>query len=863
MNKKEEEYGIKKLTLDACLLILKAIIFVYDYLTLPIFYLLTNVRQKRDLFGETAIFGIRDNENDNDKSYWKLAYIERRQIEVEEQIELFPNFTSMMSWAFKAHSDLPCYAFRQVLCEKFVKRADSTDSSSNSSPSPNSNSNSNSSHEPTATITSGEESVEGTGAAFARLQRLVRLTGYNWISYGEFDRQVEAASRSFLVTGIRANDKVALYSDTRCEWQIAFHALLRIKAVVVTMYATLGVDGIIHCLNETDVNFVVLQEDKVSKLITLKSKLPNVKKLIFFDKYLRLPARLGGKSDYVISNELELPVNGLEFKRSEQVDGFELEIVSFNRLLLRGTQISNKHKLVIENNYVEAAKDDLALIMYTSGSTGQPKGVEISHKNIMATVKAFSYVTKDFVRYPRDNVGSAYLPLAHIFEFGIEAMMMYHGVRFGFASPHTLTNASPGLLNGETGDLNLLRPTVVIMVPLVLDRIVMGTRAAINSRGYFNSKLIDYLLAYKAEWAKLRYDTPIVNKFVCSKIAQSLGGHVRFIICGSAPLAAETQNYIRFAFNLKLPQGFGTTETCAATTCQLFDDLSVSNVGPPVSGARIKLEPWIEAGYLPSDKPNPRGEILVGGDMISLGYYKLEQATRDAFYDDENSIRWYRTGDIGEFLPNGNLRIIDRKKDLVKLQNGEYVSLGKVEASLKSNPYTDNFCVYLNSNYNYLLALGPGNEVALKRLAKQLVDDFDEQEAQQKALRLRASDDEVKSQIDKLRNILLQQQLQLQQSTQTQTTTTTATTTSADTKNTNSNLLQKLCENELINNHVLNYLTEMARKQKLLTLEIPKKLILLADEWTEDSNLVTAAMKIRRNFIYKRYQDKLDALYRN
>lgn len=146
---------------------------------------------------------------------------------------------------------------------------------------------------------------------------------------------------------------------------------------------------------------------------------------------------------------------------------------------------------------------------------------------------------------------------------------------------------------------------------------------------------------------------------------------------GSAPLSPETHEFIRACLDLRLLQGYGLTESSASATLMDVDDLNVGHVGAPLAGVQIKLVDWAEGGYRVNDKPLPRGEIVIGGKNITAGYYKNDTLTKEC-YKDEEGLTWFYTGDIGEALPDGSFKIIDRKKDLVKLQYGEYISLGKV-----------------------------------------------------------------------------------------------------------------------------------------------------------------------------------------
>ena len=146
---------------------------------------------------------------------------------------------------------------------------------------------------------------------------------------------------------------------------------------------------------------------------------------------------------------------------------------------------------------------------------------------------------------------------------------------------------------------------------------------------------------------------------------------------GGDSLSADTQKFIRACLNLKLAQGYGATETVCTGLFMDQHDLTLAKVGGPLYGCKVKLVDWPDGGYCTRDHPNPRGEIHLASESLSIGYFKLDALTKETYYID-NGIRWFKTGDIGELFPNGSFKIIDRKKDFIKLQFGEYVSLGKV-----------------------------------------------------------------------------------------------------------------------------------------------------------------------------------------
>ncbi|XP_023228160.1 long-chain-fatty-acid--CoA ligase 3-like [Centruroides sculpturatus] len=236
------------------------------------------------------------------------------------------------------------------------------------------------------------------------------------------------------------------------------------------------------------------------------------------------------------------------------------------------------------------------------------------------------------------------------------------------------------------------------------------------------------------------------------------------------------------------------------------DDLP-GRVGTPLSSCYIKLVNWEEGNYHVTDKPNPRGEIVVGGDCVSAGYYKNEAMTKE-YYREEDGIRWFYTGDIGEVFPDGAIKIIGinflkiihyRKKDLLKLQFGEYISLGKVETELKTCPLVDNICVYGNSFQTYLVALVVPNKRQLRTLAKEL----------------------GKEQLN----------------------------------------FNELCQDYAITSAVEKAVKEYGIKCRLQKVEIPTKIKLCKEEWHPDTGLVTAAFKLRRNIIQQFYQRYIDEMY--
>ena len=309
--------------------------------------------------------------------------------------------------------------------------------------------------------------------------------------------------------------------------------------------------------------------------------------------------------------------------------------------------------------------------------SGKPKGVMISHRNVLSAIKILTtYLLYLNIKNNEDHVYVAYLPLAHIFEFTSDLVMFFNGIPIGFSSAFTLTDESPGIIPGQKGDLSLLKPTIFITVPLVLERLKKAISDKIEKQGHFFKQFFDFAIQYKHQWNLRGFSTPILDLFVFNRIKKVLGGRIDTISCGGAPLVPETHKFCNSCFGINIMQVYGSTESSAITWMDR-EETAFEIVGEPLPFTQVKLVDWPEAGYRVTDKPRPRGEIITSGHHISKGYYEAEQLTEEAFIHDPDGTRWFLTGDIGEMLEGGKLKIIDRKKDIVKLQHGEYISLGR------------------------------------------------------------------------------------------------------------------------------------------------------------------------------------------
>ena len=403
---------------------------------------------------------------------------------------------------------------------------------------------------------------------------------------------------------------------------------------LTTAYDTLGEQGLTFSVQECESKALFTQADLLPLMQNVLSNCPSVKAVIY-------AASRNGQS----SKDIQALVQNLE-------QAFpKVKILSFCQLICLGKEFPGQA--------YPPSSDDLALIMYTSGSTGNPKGVMLTHGNIIAAVGGAVHILDGKL----GDTYLAYLPLAHILEFLVESFSMFMGLKIGYGSVRTLTEAS--MVRGCLGDLKSLKPTLLVGVPMVYETIRKGILGQVQKLSPSQKKMFDY--AFQMKWKLIEWGLPEwthfpVDRAVFKKIQASTGGRLKILISGGAPIPKDSQKFLSVCV-APLVQGYGMTETVGTLAGQDPSHFrALGHVGGPVPNCEVKLVAVPNTAYCSSRN---QGEVWVRGPSIMRGYYKRPELTLESFQGD-----WFKTGDIGEWREDGCLQIIDRKKNLVKLSNG-------------------------------------------------------------------------------------------------------------------------------------------------------------------------------------------------
>ena len=414
----------------------------------------------------------------------------------------------------------------------------------------------------------------------------------------------------------------------------------------VSLYDTLGPSATEYIINHASLACVATSLPHIPTLLKLKPRLPTLKIIVCLDS---LDAgEQSGHSKIDILSALAADTG--------------VQIVSLDQVEALGASLGNPQ-------YHSPVPSDIITINYTSGTTGPPKGVTLTHR---AAVAAASCCLSHVVQGPSDIVCS-YLPLAHIYARMTEHGCLWAGVAIGYFHGDVLALVD---------DLKLLRPTTFTSVPRLYNRFGGAIRAATTSQPGVKGALSRHVVSTKLEYLKDPDAPAATNKHKFydriwgQKVTSAMGlDRVKAMVSGSAPLDPSLHQFLRVIFGNNFIQGYGLTETYAVGLAQGQGDFSVGNCGGVTPADELCLASVPDMEYLVTDKPHPRGELLIRGNTLFSGYYKSEEETKKAVLPDG----WFRTGDICSVDERGRFRVIDRVKNVLKLAQGEYISPERIE----------------------------------------------------------------------------------------------------------------------------------------------------------------------------------------
>ncbi|EIN07731.1 acetyl-CoA synthetase-like protein [Punctularia strigosozonata HHB-11173 SS5] len=490
---------------------------------------------------------------------------------------------------------------------------------------------------------------------------------YVWETYAQVDarrRAVGSAVYKLFRDGTLGGGELETIID------LAMNAYQKVS---VSLYDTLGKDSVEYIINHAYLTVVFVGPQHIPTVLKLAPRIPCLKMVVSLDD-------LSAEAKPLLTS---------------WADSVNIKLTT-----LRELEALGKENLI---EPIPATPDQLATICYTSGTTSNPKGVLLTHGNLAAATQANLYA----LDIPDKGRMISYLPLAHIYERAMESGVICAGGSIGYFTGDPLR-----LLE----DAQILKPQFMPSVPRVLNRIYQSAMVAGNTPG------VKGTLFRKAVAAKLeRFRTTGIrehalwDRLVFKKIQAVLGGEIKMLCTGSAPISREVIEHLKIFFApAAVIEGYGMTENCGTCTRTWPDDTTCSGtIGSPQPCCEIKLLDVPAMNYTSEDKPNPRGEICVRGDNCFKAYYKDEKNTKETV-DDEG---WIHTGDVGEIDEFGRFKVIDRVKNIMKLAQGEYVALEKVEGLYSASPIVAQLYVHGDSLQSYLVAVVVPDPVQLAVLA--------------------------------------------------------------------------------------------------------------------------------------------------
>lgn len=488
-------------------------------------------------------------------------------------------------------------------------------------------------------------------------------TGGEWqaTSAAEMLRRVAALAHALAALGVGPGDRVGLFSPNRPEWHIVDFAVLGLGAVDVPIYFNEAPDRIVYILNDSGAKVAVaIGEEQARRLLEVRHRLTSVQHMI------------------VGAAPAEMDHDVLRYE-TLTTGGSDAQIAEYRR------------------RAAEVKLEQLASLLYTSGTTGEPKGVMLTHYNLSSNATdALCGITFR----AQDDVGLSFLPLSHVYERLIDYTYLFHGVTVAYVERMEALPAA----------LTEVRPTLMAAVPRVFEKIYAGIMDRAAQATGLKRKLFDWAVRVARQavpwrgygrpvslWVKLQWW--LANLLVYPKIRAGLGGRIRRMNSGAAPIGRELLEFF-WAVGIVIYQGYGLTETSPVVATNREGENRLGSVGRPIPNVEVRIA--------------EDGEILVRGPCVMQGYYNKPEETRAAFTEDG----WFKTGDIGRLDEDGYLYVTDRKKDLIKTAAGKFVAPQPIENRLKTSPYIAN-AVVVGDRHKFVVALLVPNFAAIEARARE------------------------------------------------------------------------------------------------------------------------------------------------
>lgn len=461
---------------------------------------------------------------------------------------------------------------------------------------------------------------------------------------------------------ISDQDRIGIYAKNCPNWTLVSLAASAACITAVPLYDTLGPSAVSYICNHADLKLIFCSDVNLEKLLESRKDVPSVGHIVVFgsrdvDSLDHLPDSL---KDTVASDET---------------------LVTFGDVVKMGRAPDTRKPLA------EPDLDFPNVIMYTSGTTGNPKGVVLQNKAyVQACAASQAFLKHHNMSLCQSDVLFSFLPLAHIFAQQTESNMYANGASIAYYQ---------GEISLLMDDLALVQPTVFGAVPRIYARFQQKILEGVEKGSWLKQSLFSYAYASQLyNEQNLRPRSIIWDMLIFNKIRAMLLPRAKIVITGAAPMSSETNDFLKVALNVPVMQGFGMTETLGGVLCAAPHASVSGTCGGPVPGVEVKLVSVPEMEYFTTDKPCPRGELYIRSPSNTCGYLKNDEETRKLFPDGDG---WLATGDIAQWNPDGAIRIIDRRKNLFKMAQGEYVSPETLEQEYSKAKLVLQIFVYGNS----------------------------------------------------------------------------------------------------------------------------------------------------------------------